>query len=78
MQRYIRNFLIGTILFSILAPFDFCNTAEAAKTLVINELMASNKSAAQDEQGQYDDWIEIYNYGTNAIYMGGMYLTDDL
>jgi hypothetical protein len=29
--------------------------------LVINEFMAANTSNARDPQGQYDDWIEIYN-----------------
>jgi len=47
-------------------------------TLVINEFMASNSSSIQDPQGQYDDWIEIYNYGTSAVNIGGMYLTDNL
>jgi hypothetical protein len=47
-------------------------------TLVINEFMASNNSSVQDPQGRYDDWIEIYNYGTEAIDAGGMYLTDNL
>jgi len=46
--------------------------------LVINEFMASNNNYTQDPQGQYDDWIEIYNYGTDAINAGGMYLTDNL
>jgi len=46
--------------------------------LVINEIMASNSSTIQDPQGQYDDWIEIYNFGSTAIDVGGMYLTDDL
>jgi hypothetical protein len=46
--------------------------------LVINEFMASNNSSARDPQGQYDDWVEIYNYGSDAIDMGGMYLTDNL
>ena len=46
-------------------------------TLVINEFMASNNTWIQDPQGQYDDWIEIYNYGVNAINIGGMYLTDN-
>ncbi|MHC4753058.1 MAG: CotH kinase family protein, partial [Planctomycetota bacterium] len=46
--------------------------------LAINELMASNSSIIQDPQGEYDDWIEIYNYGTDAIDIGGMYLTDNL
>jgi len=46
--------------------------------LVINEFMASNTTFIEDPQGQYDDWIEIHNYGTHATDMGGMYLTDDL
>jgi hypothetical protein len=45
---------------------------------VINEFMAANSSSAADPQGQYDDWIEIYNYGRDAVYVGGMYLTDNL
>jgi len=46
--------------------------------LVINELMASNSSCIQDPQGDYDDWIEIYNAGGIDIDIGLMYLTDDL
>jgi hypothetical protein len=46
--------------------------------LLINEFMASNKASEVDPQGQYDDWIEIYNGGVDALDMGGMYLTDDL
>ncbi|MFZ2148458.1 MAG: lamin tail domain-containing protein, partial [Sedimentisphaerales bacterium] len=46
--------------------------------LAINEFMASNSSCIRDPQGQYDDWIELYNYGTDAINVGGMYLTDNL
>ncbi|MHC4370328.1 MAG: lamin tail domain-containing protein [Planctomycetota bacterium] len=47
-------------------------------TLAINEFMASNSIIAQDPQGQYDDWIEIHNFGAQAIDTGGMYLTDNL
>ena len=46
--------------------------------LAINELMASNSSCIRDPQGQYDDWIEIHNFGSAAIDIGGMYLTDNL
>jgi len=54
------------------------DSVEAAEvTLSINELMASNDTSVQDTQGQYDDWIEIYNYGTDALNIGGMYLTDN-
>jgi len=52
--------------------------ADRPVSLVINEFMASNSSFIQDSEGQYDDWIEIHNSGTEAIDTGGMYLTDDL
>jgi len=51
---------------------------EEGITLAINEFMAANSSVASDPQGQYDDWIEIHNYGSEAINVAGMYLTDDL
>jgi len=47
-------------------------------TLVINEFMADNDGTIADPQNEYDDWIEIYNYGTSTIDLGGMYLTDEL
>jgi len=47
-------------------------------TLLINEFMASNDFAASDENGEYDDWIEIYNAGSEAVDVGGYYITDDL
>ena len=46
-------------------------------SLAINELIASNSSCIQDPQKQYDDWIEIHNYGADAIDIAGMYLTDN-
>lgn len=47
--------------------------------LVINEVLARNAAVEPpDPQGQYDDWIEIHNYGDEPIDIGGMYLTDDL
>jgi hypothetical protein len=46
--------------------------------LEINEFMASNINCIEDPQGQYDDWIEIYNSGVEAVDTGGMYLTDSL
>ena len=46
--------------------------------LVINEIMASNDNIATDEYGEYDDWIEIYNKGSEPINLLGYYLSDDL
>lgn len=50
-----------------------------APTLHINEFVADNDSTGfADENGETDDWIEIYNSGSEAINIGGMYATDDL
>ncbi|MGD8499815.1 MAG: lamin tail domain-containing protein [Phycisphaerales bacterium] len=54
------------------------NWHEVGIPLVINEFMAANSGYTKDPQGQYDDWIEIYNCGIYAVDIGGMYLTDDL
>jgi len=44
--------------------------------LYINELMAVNRDALEDEAGESDDWFEVYNAGSTEIDMSGMYLTD--
>ncbi|TAH39059.1 MAG: T9SS type A sorting domain-containing protein [Bacteroidetes bacterium] len=45
--------------------------------LVINEVMASNVSIVSDQDGEYDDWIEIYNNSSVAIDLSTYYLSDD-
>jgi hypothetical protein len=50
-----------------------CNSS---LTLAINEFMASNEATEADEYGEYEDWVEIYNYGTAPIYLGDLYLSD--
>ncbi len=44
--------------------------------LIINEYLASNDACCTDENGEYDDWFEIYNYGSTAVDIGGMYVSD--
>ncbi len=46
--------------------------------LVINEFMANNDAAIPGPDGDYPDWIELYNAGTEPVDLSGMYLTDDL
>jgi len=45
--------------------------------LVINEVMASNKTGIKDEYDEFDDWIEIYNSSDEAVWMGNFTLTND-
>ena len=46
--------------------------------IFINEFLASNDSACTDENGEFDDFIELYNGGDEAVDVGGLYVTDDL
>tara|TARA_B100000497_G_scaffold128105_1_gene173396 strand:+ start:4341 stop:6728 length:2388 start_codon:yes stop_codon:yes gene_type:complete len=54
------------------------NAIQAAeKFVVINELMAKNKTSVMDEADQYDDWIELYNLSSNTISLDGWSITDN-
>ena len=46
--------------------------------IVINEIMASNDNTSADEFGEYDDWIEIYNKGSESVDLSNYHLSDDL
>jgi len=59
----------------IKAVFD---TTTLLPDLLINEFMASNQSAYEDDYGESADWIEIFNAGRENVNIGGYYLTDDL
>lgn len=70
-----RNILLLVILCCLFLSFAIVN---AQQLLFINEFLASNDSCCADEFGGYDDWLEIYNAGTESVDIGGMYITDDL
>jgi len=44
----------------------------------INEVMSSNGSTLMDEDGDYPDWIELYNSGDAALNLNGYSLTDNI
>lgn len=52
-------------------------TARVKPTVVINEFMAINRQTVTDAQGDYDDWIELYNWSLEAIDLSGFYLSDN-
>ena len=49
----------------------------AFSPVVLNELMARNRSTVADPQGEYDDWIELKNVSDQLLDLSGMYLTDN-
>ena len=45
--------------------------------LFVNELMASNVESHADELGEFDDWVELYNAGDEAVDLDGYFVSDD-
>lgn len=45
--------------------------------LVINEIMAANVNAVVDQNGEYDDWVELYNGNNFSLNLNGYYLSDN-
>jgi hypothetical protein len=45
--------------------------------LFINEFLARNSTVNMDNNGDYEDWLEIYNPNDSAVNLAGMYLSDD-
>jgi len=42
----------------------------------INEYMSSNQRFMTDEDGEYSDWVELYNYSNKDIDLSGYFLSD--
>jgi hypothetical protein len=55
------------------------DTALGLPTVRINEFLASNTdtNGLKDEFGELEDWIELHNFGSNAIDLTGCALTDN-
>src|SRR5689334_105401 len=62
--------LIASIL--LLVSVNFLS----AQNVILSEFMASNSRTLQDQDGDFSDWIEIYNADTTAVDLNGWYLTD--
>ncbi len=45
--------------------------------IILNEFMASNNSIESDQDGEFDDWIELYNRGDEDVNISGYYLSDN-
>ena len=64
----IVKFLFATICFSVFN--------ESQAQVAINEIMASNSETIVDEDGDYEDWIELYNYSDQPVNLQGFGLSD--
>ncbi len=48
-----------------------------AQSVLVNEVMASNRSVIADEDGEFSDWIELYNNSTEPVNLEGWGLSDN-
>lgn len=68
---------ISTWLTTFVVMLAAANAAAQTPALRLNEVMSSNSSTFADEDGDYEDWIEIANLGPVAIDLNGYGLTDN-
>ncbi|MFB6342113.1 lamin tail domain-containing protein [Saccharicrinis sp. FJH62] len=69
-NRLLKGIVMGFMLMAI-------SFGIHAQTLRINEFLALNQTSITDEDGDYSDWIEIYNPTSGAINLQEWALTDD-
>ncbi|MGK0365564.1 MAG: hypothetical protein ACI85O_002630 [Saprospiraceae bacterium] len=67
MKKTVLAISLGLILLQVLP----------AQEIYINEIMSNNQDII-DEDGEQDDWFELYNASPDVVNLVGWYLTDDL
>lgn len=69
-------FLLLPLLF-LLLPLLFLFSPAGAQQLHLNEVMSANATVIADEDGDYENWVEIYNSGDEPVSLEGYGLSDD-
>ena len=73
-----KSFKIVLLLFLVIG-FTNCNDddpTEETPDVVINEVLPKNSQNGSDQDGDFDDWIELYNPADVDQDISGYYLTD--
>ncbi len=70
MHLYSTRFLL---LFGCM----FWLASASSQSLRLNEVVSSNKSGLRDEDGDFSDWIEVFNATNQPIDLGQYVLSDD-
>ncbi len=45
--------------------------------VLVNEVCSSNTNLIADDDGDYEDWIELYNAGISEVDLDGFFISDD-
>ena len=54
----------------------FISLSVFSQNLKISEIMSVNLQTIADEDGEYSDWIEIYNAGNETVELQNFFLSD--
>lgn len=49
----------------------------SSQNIIINEIMAANVDVYRDPSTNFGSWVELYNPTSQAVTLGGLYVTDD-
>ncbi len=81
-KKRLTSLLVSIALLAVLiifiAKLDTGEQTASVDSLRLNEIMLSNKGSVPDGSGDYPDWIEIYNGGSEAADISGYGLSDSL
>ena len=69
-MRLLSRNLVALLLVGIILP-------ATGQQIRINEIMSSNSAAKADEDGDFSDWIELYNPGPDTVHLQGWGLSDN-
>jgi hypothetical protein len=74
-----KRFKIALLLLLVIG-FTNCNNSddpvEETPEILINEILPKNSQNGTDQDGDYDDWIELYNPANVDQDISGYYLSD--
>jgi len=71
----VRKIAFASILLIIISLIS-CEKTYDLDAIVINELMAVNSYTASDQNGEFDDFIELYNLSSEVVVISDYYLSD--
>jgi len=73
----IKKSIFSIILLSSFFTFSCKKTYETPdSSVVINEVLPVNSITMPDQNGGYDDWIELFNLSSSSVSLSGYYLSD--
>lgn len=77
-----RNLRIDSLWHYFVFPtpniLNYIQSNEQTFEVLISEIMSTNTNAITDENGEFEDWIEIFNPQDTVVNLSGKFLTDNM